>query len=119
MTGQVHWLSFILLLVAISPVVALAVTGWLADRRSPGAAVSSIRGSVDAAIPAASIIASSQPPRAWSSSPVPEAIERLAPMVPVSCACRYSPKPHQAAARRKMSGRARRSQRSFAGKNAG
>jgi hypothetical protein len=32
MTGQVHWLSFILLLVAISPVVALAVTGWLADR---------------------------------------------------------------------------------------
>jgi hypothetical protein len=32
MTGQVHWLPFALLLVAISPVVALWVTGWLADR---------------------------------------------------------------------------------------
>jgi hypothetical protein len=33
MTGQVHWLPIVLLLVAVSPVVALVVTGWLADRR--------------------------------------------------------------------------------------
>ena len=33
MTGQVHWLPFALLLVAITPVIALCVAGWIADRR--------------------------------------------------------------------------------------
>jgi len=33
MTGQVHWLPFAILLVALSPVLALWVTGRLADRR--------------------------------------------------------------------------------------
>jgi hypothetical protein len=33
MAGQVHWLSFIILLVAVTPVIALYVTGRIADRR--------------------------------------------------------------------------------------
>jgi hypothetical protein len=32
MTGQVHWFPIIILLVAVSPVLALWITGWLADR---------------------------------------------------------------------------------------
>ena len=33
MTGQGHWFVFAVLLVASSPVIALWLTGWLADRR--------------------------------------------------------------------------------------
>jgi hypothetical protein len=33
MNGQGHWLTFAILLVAVSPLVALWMTGWLADRR--------------------------------------------------------------------------------------
>jgi len=33
MTGQSHWFPFIVMLVAVSPVIALWLSGWLADRR--------------------------------------------------------------------------------------
>src|SRR4051812_12881441 len=33
MNGQGHWLTIAVLLVALSPVVALWLTGWLADRK--------------------------------------------------------------------------------------
>ncbi len=33
MTGQSHWFPFFVLLIASSPVVALWLSGWLADRR--------------------------------------------------------------------------------------
>jgi len=33
MNGQGHWLSIAVLLVAISPIVALWLTGWIADRK--------------------------------------------------------------------------------------
>jgi hypothetical protein len=33
MTGQVHWLSFIILIAAVTPVIVLYVTGRIADRR--------------------------------------------------------------------------------------
>ena len=33
MNGQGHWLTLAVVLVAVSPVAALWVTGWLADRK--------------------------------------------------------------------------------------
>jgi hypothetical protein len=33
MTGQVHWITFVIVLVAISPVVAFWISGRIADRK--------------------------------------------------------------------------------------
>ena len=56
---------------------------------------------------------------ARSSSPVPDALERVAPRTPRSRSWRYSAKPRKRSAARKTSGRSSRSQASFAGQKLG